>query len=86
MNKVLKYIVIKTDPNTLHVEALATFYNNEMATFFLNDYVEKNYILNNSRKCFHEKNRVVAIYDYFYLFSKQLVCKLQVLEYDDGIL
>lgn len=80
-----KYQIIEVDAQTLNCTILATFYEYPDAIAHLNNFVEKTFDLGSSFKCHHDSSTVLSIYQYYYLFPKQLVCKYFIIPYIDII-
>lgn len=78
-NKVIQYLVTKTDTITHDSVIIGNFYNADVALGFVNDYINENFIKMHYQKL-HENKNSIAIYKYGMFWGKSLVCKIQILE------
>lgn len=77
-----KLQVIKVNPE-YNIEILGTFDAYSDASEFLNMYIDKEFILNDYQKCVHNNHSAMTIYQYHYIFPKELVCKIHIIHYND---
>lgn len=83
--KITKFQVIKINYD-YSCEILLTDDDRSVAVEFLNDYVSKQYLIdNNKMKAYYKDEKTIIIYNYFYIYPKQLVAKIQVVEYKETI-
>lgn len=82
INKIVRYLVIRTDTNTNDSLVIGCYYGVEMALGFINDYINEHFTDNHHQRL-HESKNSIAVYKYGKLYGKSLVCKLQILEYNE---
>lgn len=81
--KITKYQVIKINKD-YSCEILETMSDRASAIEFMNDYVSKEYKPDNvSIKAYYQDEKTITIYNYFYIASKELIAKIQVVEYSE---
>ncbi|MBY0541431.1 MAG: hypothetical protein K2P52_08490 [Campylobacterales bacterium] len=81
--KITKFQVIKINED-YSCEILLTNDDRASAIEFLNDYVAREYKPDNMfTKAYCQDEKTIIIYNYFYIYPKQLVSKIQVVEYKE---
>lgn len=78
-----KYQVIKLDCVNHDCEILYTGEDMPLALEFMKEYINKTYLFDNSLKCQYNNGGDVSIYEYYYLFPKQLTTKIMIKIYEE---
>lgn len=83
-NQIKKYHVVELDCSTNGITILDTFIEYEFAISFMQDYIDKKFKLDGGKKCFHINKNESIVYEYYYIFPKKALYKLQTIEYIDN--
>lgn len=81
--KIIKYNIVLVDAVTHDCKILFTTKHYNDAIEYMTSYIDEEYDLNEWVKCFHENKKSCSIYKYHYVFRKQLINKIHVLEFAD---
>jgi hypothetical protein len=79
----LKYHIIRVDCNNHDICIIKTVNTYQEAAEHLNVYLDTNFEINAYLKVYYNDQCSVSVFKYFYLFPKEMVCKLHIVEYED---
>lgn len=79
----MPFQIISVDCVTHAIELLHTGKTYEEAVAFLHQYVDDTFQIDSWIKCVHENKNSVAIYQSFQIWSKRLIYKIHILEFNN---
>lgn len=79
----MTFQVILVNAITHNVEIIYTSPQLADAISYMNKYVDENYDLDTWIKAYHENKQSISIYQYFRVWSKQLIHKIHIVEFSD---
>jgi hypothetical protein len=84
--KIYKHAVISYDCKTHQVNILKVTFNESEAINFLTKHINETFKLDNYLKAYYDNDKVISIYKYYYLASKELIYKFQIITFADILL
>jgi hypothetical protein len=72
-------IMVSTEDHDVHI--LNTCYQYQEAAEFMNNYIDKNFEIDNYLKVYYNNKNSVSIYKYYMLFPKSCTYKFHIVKY-----
>lgn len=78
-----KFQVILIDCVEQNCSIMKTFKNYNDGCEYINEYITSSIKPNSYVKCFFDGNGSISVYQYYIVYPKRLIKKIQLLEYED---
>ena len=80
----LKYHVMLVNGSNYEISVLYTANDKSDCYMFMSEYLKDKITVDGRySKAFHESESIISVYEYHYIVSKSLKCKLVLVEYND---
>ena len=79
----IKFHVIMVDTENHDIKILDTCYSYQEAAEFMNTYLDSNFEVDNYLKIYYNDKSSVSVFKYFYVYPKQLLYKIHIINYKD---